>query len=214
MAAKRKTSRPKASEVVAGKTALEYAELDAREKSLREELRVVSAAKAEKLKLLTSGMNSEAPEANDDKKDDEKKDDKKESVCRTVTAKPSHIFPTAEVIKATGLNRGTVSVYLSELATAGRIRRIKKGQYQALPPSGFTVMNPARLDEPLTKPDRVLALLKSEPETMFTAPIISKRFGFSSKKDLNAVRNALSRLGRDGKIRKASHGKYQALPGR
>lgn len=211
-------------EVVAGKIALEYAELDKREKSLSEEsrrilgeLKEVSAAKAEKLRLLTAGMNSDAPEANS--KNDDDRDDKKESVYRLLVAKPSHIFPTAEVIKSLDLNRSTASVYLSELAKEGRIRRVKKGYYQSLPFGGaITTVSSTMPSIPATAgdalPERILALFESEPKTTFTALDICKRFGLSDPKDINAVRNALSRLARFDKIEKVSHGKYLALPGR
>jgi hypothetical protein len=218
MARKRKTSNPKVvPEVVAGKLALEYAELDNRERSLSEEsrrilteLKDVSAAKAEKLRLLTAGMSSDAPVAHD-----EDKDDKKESVYRLVVAKPSHVFSIAEVIRLLDLNRSTASVYLSELAKEVRISRIAKGQYQALKPSGFTISNltqSAPVSAGAAMPERILALLESEPATPFMAPEVCKRLGLDDSA-VNAIRNALSRLSRDGKIEKVSHGKYKALPG-
>lgn len=220
MAAKRKKSHSKVvPEVVARKLALKFAELDIREGSLGEqsrqindELKAVSTEKAEILRLLIAGMNGEASDTKDGKDD---KDDKKESVYRLVAAKPSHIFPTAEVIKALGMNRSTASVYLSELAKGGRIARISKGKYQALQSATPTTERSITAKEYTTDatPDRVLTLLNSEPETTFTAPEIGTRFRLDES-GTNAIRNALSRLGRDGKIEKVSHGKYRALPGR
>jgi predicted transcriptional regulator of viral defense system len=222
MAAKREKSHSKVvPEVVAGERAIKYVELVTRAESLmaesrriHDELKVVTAEKAEMLRLLTAGMSSDAPATKDD--EDDKKDDKKESVYRLVVAKPSHIFPTAEVIKALGMNQSTASVYLSKLANGGRITRVSKGKYQALQPGGQpTATRPATAKEYVigAMPDRVLALLNSEPETIFVAQEIISRFGLDET-NLNAVRNACSRLARDTKIKKVSHGKYQALPGR
>jgi hypothetical protein len=63
-------------------------------------------------------------------------------------------------------------------------------------------------------PERILALLASEPETTFDAPAIGKRFGVSDRMGLNSIRGALSRLASAKRIEKVGRGDYKHAAGR
>lgn len=184
------------------KVALEYAELDSREVSLRRELAEVVAAKALKVRHLASFAHGAHPAAN---RLAITSNDAKQRVFDMLGGAPSRIFMTGEVIESLKLKRSTASVYLSELATEGRIRRIAKGKYQAL----HAAETEKGVNDDTAIPARIVALLDSEPNSSFSAPDIAKRFGESDS--TNSIRGALSRLARDGKIEKVSHGKYKAL---
>jgi hypothetical protein len=62
-------------------------------------------------------------------------------------------------------------------------------------------------------PDRILSLFASEPKHEFDAPDIGKRFGLSTRPEVNSIGGALSRLNADGLIEKVSRGKYKAKEG-
>jgi predicted transcriptional regulator of viral defense system len=192
------------------KLAIEVAELATREVALAAEMSDVATSKAEKLRQLASGSTASviARAVTTVRAAPSGESGAKERVYQALNAKPSHVFTSNELVKSLGMNRSTASVYLSELAKDDRIDRVSNGRYRA---RRTGAQHPPAASAPReTFPDRIIALFASDPGAIYDAPAIAAHFGVTDAVGLNSIRGALSRLNRDGKIRKSGRGDYTA----